>query len=70
MNIEKSQDPVKLQAIAAGKILYVPAAKESPALFAKINCPADADATLQKKVIRSQSLKEYATEIGNGKLLI
>lgn len=64
VNSDKAQDPVKIKVIEDSKNLYVATARDSKALYAKINCPADADDETKKKAIRNQYLSEYGTEIG------
>lgn len=64
VNSDKAQDPVKVKVIEDSKNLYVATARDSKALYAKINCPADADDETKKKAIRNQHLAEYGTEIG------
>lgn len=63
MNVDRSQEPVKYQVVSNKKILYVPAARDSSALFSKINVPEDADETVLKKVIRINTLTEFGSDI-------
>lgn len=63
MNIDLGQEPVKLQAIQAGKTLYVPANRDSSALFAQVVCPADADIATLRKAIRFQGPPESKAEV-------
>lgn len=63
MNVDRSQEPVKYQVVSKKKILYVPAARDSSALFAKINVPEDADETVLKKVFRINTLTEFGSDI-------
>lgn len=64
VNSDKAQDPVKLKVIDDSKNLFVATARDSTALYSKINCPPDADDETKKKAIRNQYLSEYGTEIG------
>lgn len=65
---DKAQDPVKLKALDESKELYVTPARDSNALYTKINCASDVEAEIKKKAIRTQFLNEYGTDIGNFKL--
>jgi len=64
VNIDRSQDAVKMHVLSAGKTLYLPPAKESSALCTKIiECPSDVDEDTKKKIIKTSSLKENRQEI-------
>lgn len=63
INTDKPQEPIKLLALGAGKPLFVSPARDSTALLAKIEAPADADLTVQKQLIRPQALRENGQEI-------
>ncbi|XP_037028956.1 uncharacterized protein LOC119069157 [Bradysia coprophila] len=63
VNSDKAQDPVKIKVIEDSKNLYVATARDSKALYAKINCPADADEETKRRAIRNQYLSEFGTEI-------
>ncbi|KAJ6637857.1 Methenyltetrahydrofolate synthase domain-containing protein [Pseudolycoriella hygida] len=63
VNSDKAQDPVKIKVIEDSKNLYVATARDSTALYVKVNCPADADGETKKKSIRSEHLSENGTEI-------
>uniref|UniRef100_A0A1L8DZT6 Putative 5-formyltetrahydrofolate cyclo-ligase n=1 Tax=Nyssomyia neivai TaxID=330878 RepID=A0A1L8DZT6_9DIPT len=63
INTDKPQEPIKLLALGAGKPLYVSPVRDSNALLAKIEAPADADLTVQKQLIRPQALRENGQEI-------
>lgn len=64
VNIDRSQDAVKVHVLSADKTLYLPPTKESSALFTKIiDCPADADEQTKRKIIKTSNLKENRQEI-------
>ncbi|XP_055375364.1 methenyltetrahydrofolate synthase domain-containing protein [Condylostylus longicornis] len=64
VSIGRSQDPVKIHVLSAGKTLYLPPPNESSALCTKIiNCPSDADEDTKKKIIKTSTLKENRQEI-------
>ncbi|XP_055697000.1 methenyltetrahydrofolate synthase domain-containing protein [Phlebotomus papatasi] len=65
INTDKPQEPIKLLALGAGKPLFVSPARDSTALLAKIEAPADADLTVQKQLIRPQALRENGQEINH-----
>lgn len=64
VDIDRSQDVVKLEVLNAGKDLYISTGRDTTALYAKINCTADQDIETKKKAILVQYLSEYGTEIG------
>ena len=69
VDIDRSQDSVKIEVLNASKDLYISTSQESDALYAKINCPADEDIKVKNKAILVNHLKEYGTEIGKKKIL-
>lgn len=64
MDVDRSQDAVKLNVLASSKNLYISCGKDSKALYAKVNCAATEDAATQKKAILVVNLGEFGTEIG------
>lgn len=66
VNLDRAQEPVKLEVIKAGKNLYVPPFKEtgSTALFTKVLCPTDADLNTQKNIVRLRGPEESREDIG------
>lgn len=63
VDIDRSQDAVKLQVLAKTKDLYISTGRETEALYAKINCAADQDEDTKKKAILLKNLGEFGTEI-------
>lgn len=64
VDVDRSQDAVKLKVLASSKNLYISCGKDSKALYAKVNCAATEDLVTQKKAILVVNLAEYGTEIG------
>ncbi|XP_059612100.1 methenyltetrahydrofolate synthase domain-containing protein isoform X2 [Phlebotomus argentipes] len=65
INTDKPQEPIKLLALGAGKPLFVSPVRDSTALLAKLEAPADADLAVQKQLIRPQVLREKGEEINH-----
>ncbi|CAD7084644.1 unnamed protein product [Hermetia illucens] len=63
VNIDRAQDPVKMQAINCGKNLYLSSGRHSKAIYTKIDCAPDADEKQKSKVIKIQRLKEGRNDI-------
>lgn len=66
VNMDRAQEPIKLEALKAGKNLYVPPARDAeiPSIFTQVLCPEDADIKTQKKIARLQGEAETKKEIG------
>lgn len=66
VNIDRGQEPVKLEAINGGKNLYVPPSKDAsiPSLFTKVVCPEGLDVKDQRKYVRLQGPPESKMEVG------
>lgn len=64
VNGDRPQDPVKLVVVENKKKLFVPAGRQSSAVFVQINVPEDADDKEQKRAVRVNSIKEFGTDIG------
>lgn len=63
MNSDRSQDPVKINAITDGKTLYYSVLKESSGIFTKVKCAANADNADKEKSFKPEQLKETGTDI-------
>lgn len=66
VNIDRGQEPVKLEVIKADKNLFVPPSKEAsiPSLFTKVVCPEGLELADQRKYVRLQGSPESKTEVG------
>lgn len=58
---------VKLQTLLAGKILYLPATRDSKALYLKVDVPADATDDQKKEILNVQDVQQHRTEISKYK---
>jgi len=66
VNMDRAQEPVKLEVLNSGKNLYVPPGRDAeiPSLFTQVTCPADTDIKDQKKIVRLQGESDTRKEIG------
>lgn len=64
VDVDRSQDAIKLNVLASSKNLYISCGKDSKSLYAKVNCAATEDVTTQKKAVLVANLAEYGTELG------
>lgn len=66
VNIDRGQEPVKLEVIKADKNLFVPPSKEAsiPSLFTKVTCPEGLELADQRKYVRLQGSPESKSEVG------
>lgn len=63
INLDRSQEPIKLLVIDAKKELYVAPARNSEAILALIEPPADADEETIKKVVFPSAVSEFGKEL-------
>ena len=63
INLDRSQEPIKLLVLEAKKELYVAPARNSEAILARIEPPADADAETIKKVVFPSAVTEFGKEL-------
>lgn len=63
INLDRSQEPIKLLVINAKKELYVAPARNSEAILARIEPPADADEETIKKVVFPSAVTEFGKEL-------
>lgn len=63
INLDRSQEPIKLLVINANKELYVAPARNSEAILARIEPPADADEETKKKVVFPSAVTEFGKEL-------
>lgn len=63
VNIDRALHSVKLQTLLAGKILYLPATRDSKALYLKVDVPADATDDQKKEILNVQDVQQHRTEI-------
>lgn len=65
VNLDRAQEPVKLEVIKAKKHLYVPPFKQDdiPAIFTEVLCPDDADSNTQKSYVRLRGPEDSRKDI-------
>lgn len=63
INLDRSQEPIKLLVIDAQKELYVAPARNSDAILARIEPPTDADEETKKKVVLPSAVTDFGKEL-------
>lgn len=66
VNIDRALHAIKLQTLVTGKTLYLPATRDSAALFLKVDVPADATEEQKKEILHVQDVQQHRTEVGLG----
>ena len=63
VNIDRALHAIKLQTLVAGKNLYLPATRDSSALYLKVDVPADATDDQKKEILHVQDVQQHRIEI-------
>lgn len=63
VNIDRALHSVKLETLLAGKTLYLPATRDSKAIYLKVDVPADATDDQKKEILNVQDISQHRTEI-------